>query len=134
MAKVVAKIGVAVAQIGDKINFTMEKILLLRDVIKSPEYFEAINAEYWLYLPKTTSVNLETECALLEPLEIAPDDDDDASIPDFAKNAAMRDVFPISTIAEIKHNLTAQVPSPTDEQYFKAFVYYYEHDAFVKIR
>lgn len=112
----------------------MEKIISLRDVIKSPESFEAINAAYWLYLPKATSVSLATQCVVMEPLEIAPDDDDDASIPDFAKKAAMKDVFPISTIAEIKHNLSAQVPYPTDEQHLEAFVYYYEHDAFLEIR
>lgn len=92
-------------------------------------------ASAWLYLPSEVMWELTSEAAILESEEVTPDeeDDPDAGIPQFAKANGLKQVLPVSVIQDIVENIKYQVPGAQLDQVFKAFLFYFEHDAFMEL-
>jgi hypothetical protein len=89
----------------------------------------------WLYLPADTPWNLESDAEALISPEVPPDreDDPDAGTPDVAKKMSLMRALPITTVQEIVENALSQRSDATAEELFKAFIYYYDNDAFIDL-
>jgi hypothetical protein len=89
----------------------------------------------WLYLPKYTKWNLKSPATILESDEVPPEleDEPDAGVPEFAKVNHLQQVLEISTLQQIITNARTQKSDATLEDLFKAFEFYYKHDAFIEL-
>ena len=89
----------------------------------------------WLYLPAEASWTLECRAAVLESEEIPPESEDDpiAGVPEAARQAGLVRVLPISVVGEIVANARAQVSDADDTVLLKAFLHYYDTDAFADL-
>ena len=87
----------------------------------------------WLYLPDERNWDLNSKCAILESNEVPPEleDNPDAGLPDFAKKNLLIETVPITVAKDIVWNARAQKSDITLEDLFRAFQYYYKHDAFI---
>src|SRR5688572_15913689 len=90
-------------------------------------------ANAWLYLPKDKNWNLNCRCEILESEEIpsAQENDPQAGIPDMAKQNGLMQVLPVTIVQDIIANAKAQKHDATQQEIFRAFNYYYKHDAFI---
>jgi hypothetical protein len=79
-----------------------------------------------LFLPKDKNWTLNSNCFLfnLDDLE------DDEEIPQFAIENNLDRVLSIAEIQDIVDNAHQQRPNCSELDLFKAFLYYFEHDAF----
>jgi len=109
-----------------------EKIMTLQEAL-----FDIADksATAWIYLPANKSWNLDSNCAILESDEVPPEleDDPDAGVPEFAKRNNLIQALPVTVVQDIMENTRAQKFSATLEDFFRALVYYYKHDAFIDI-
>jgi hypothetical protein len=110
-----------------------EKLVHFSDVLAS------INEESpraWVYLPKDKNWTLQSSSAVLESDEVPPEleDQPDAGVPEFAKRNGLVQVVPVTTLQDIVANAKSQSPNVSLDDLFKAFEYYYKHDAFVVLR
>lgn len=96
---------------------------------------ESLDEQSWVYLPSDEKWTLPSRSLALQSLEVAPDeeDDPDAGIPPAAKKHALMQALPVTTVQDIVRNAKAQKPQVTQEELFKAFLHYYDHDAFLKL-
>lgn len=82
-----------------------------------------------LYLPKdVSSWKLESLAMIEDPDDVNLDDD-----PDIVKDEGYRYVMGVQTVQSIVKNLSAQNNNFSDEELFKAFIYYFKYDAFIKV-
>jgi len=88
----------------------------------------------WVYLPRDKNWNLDSECAVLESEEVPPEleDEPDAGVPEFAKANGLIQVLPVGSIQEIVENAKAQNPDASIDDLFKAFIFYFRNDAFIR--
>lgn len=100
----------------------------LRDVL---EQIHNLPWGHWLYLPRDQDWTLDSECAVLDPDEIENDDDE---APRFAIEQGLRDALGVQTVQMIVANAEEQVGDPTMDELLDAFLYYYDHDAYIRIR
>lgn len=85
-----------------------------------------------LYLPKdVSSWELESLAMIEDPDDVNSDDPDDD--PDIVKDEGYRYVMGVQTVQSIVKNLNAQNINFSDEDLFKAFIYYFKYDAFIKV-
>src|SRR5437773_2710427 len=89
----------------------------------------------WVYLPADKNWNLNSESAVLESEEVPPEMEDqpDAGVPEFAKQHQLIQALPVTVIQDIVTNARAQKPNANIDDLFRAFEYYYKHDAFAKL-
>ncbi|KUI96673.1 MULTISPECIES: DUF7716 domain-containing protein [Vibrio] len=101
----------------------------LRDVLSNSEN---IDWRLALYLPKdVSSWSLDTLVIIEDPDDVDSDDEDEDPIA--VKDAGYRYVLGIQTIQSIVNNLKMQKNNIRDGDLFKAFIYYFENDAFIKL-
>jgi hypothetical protein len=102
----------------------------LKDVLSG---IDAESDRDWLYLPSDEKWHLESRSTVLTSEEVPPaqEDEPDAGVPLFAKENRLMRVLPIGTVKEIVANAKAQRPRATSEELFKAFLHYYDNDAFI---
>jgi hypothetical protein len=84
------------------------------------------NPGHFLYLPMDEVWHLGTECAVL------PQSDIDG-VPDIAQQSGLSYALGVAAIQDIVANAAAQVKGVSLDQLFRAFLYYYDHDAFMTI-
>ena len=89
----------------------------------------------WLYLPRDRNWSLDSECAILESEEVPPElaDDPNAGVPEFARQNGLMQVLPVTVVQDIVMNARMQKALPTVDDYLKAVLYYYKHDAFIDL-
>lgn len=85
-----------------------------------------------LYLPKdVSSWSLDSVVMVEDPDDVDSDYPDED--PDVVKDAGYRYVMGIQSIQGIVNNANLQKNNALDEDFFKAFIYYFENDAFIKL-
>jgi hypothetical protein len=86
----------------------------------------------WVYLPADKNWNLNSKCAVLESEEVPPEleNDPEAGVPEVAKKNNLIQALPVTVVQDVVANAKAQKPSVTLNDIFRAFVYYFKHDAF----
>lgn len=78
----------------------------------------------FLYLPMDEVWQLQTRCAVL-----AKSDSD--GVPDLAQQHGLSYALEMASVQEIVVNARGQLGEPTVDQLFEAFLFYYDHDAFI---
>ena len=82
-----------------------------------------------LYLPKEGKWTLESPCAILMPdLDV----EDEEADPEFAVQNNLRYALLFSDLQQIVENAKEQIPNANEELLFKAFMFYYDNDAFIE--
>src|SRR5258708_1818281 len=91
--------------------------------------------DQWLYLSSIEKWNLDTPAAVLRSEEVPPEleDDPEAGVPHFAKEHALTRALPVATVKEVVRNALAQKPTADMPELLDAFLYYYDHDAFIDL-
>ena len=109
-----------------------EHIISLKDVLLG---ISEMPSKSWVYLPADKKWNLDSRCAVLESEEVPPDleDEPDAGVPEFAKLNALIQVLPVTVMQDILANVRLQKNSASVDELFQAFLFYYKHDAFIKL-
>ena len=89
----------------------------------------------WVYLPTDRNWNLTSTCAVLESEEVPPEleDDPSAGVPGFAKQNGLMQALPVTVVQDIVVNARSQKPGATLEDFWRAFLYYHKHDAFINL-
>lgn len=89
----------------------------------------------WLYLPAAQQWSLTSLGAVLESEEVPPEENDlpDAGVPALARQYKLKEVLPVTTVQDIVANARSQDPTISNEGLLRALMYYYEHDAFMKL-
>ena len=88
---------------------------------------EALNWQHALYLPLSEAWNEASRCAVLDPTD--GEEVDDALL--FAKKHGLEYVLGISAVQDIVANARMQIPIIDISDLMKAFLFYYDHDAFI---
>jgi len=83
----------------------------------------------WGYVPVSTSLSLETECAVLDSdqAELGADD----FTPLEAERLGMEEFLSVQDLKSIKDNLLSMKTEASPSDLLSASVYYFEHDAFL---
>lgn len=78
---------------------------------------------------------LDSISAILESDEVPNEFEDtpNAGIPEFAKRNNLIQALPVTVVQDIVTNAKAQKPTASMEDLFRAFQYYYENDAFIRM-
>ncbi len=102
----------------------MDKIIKLRDVLTNSEEHPW---RAFLFLHEDKNWNLDSDCAVLnlDDLEI------DEEVPQFAIDNNLIYALSIQDVQDIVINAREQRTNCTDEDLLKAFLYYYDNDAFI---
>ena len=103
----------------------METLLELKQVLINISEFDW---SYALYLEAGEVWNLNTKCAVLDPNDV---EDDDEELPTYAKKNKLVYVLTIQEIKGIIKNAYQQKKDCSEDDLLKAFVYYYDNDAFI---
>ncbi|MGF6191763.1 DUF7716 domain-containing protein [Serratia sp. 2723] len=104
------------------------QLVTIRDVLLHPKK----NPEGWFYLPS------EKQAWSLDTLGIFSLDsydypaDSDEYIPKQAKEDGWIEILDNGAIEEVVDNAHEQLGKVSDDELFKAFVFYYENDAFIE--
>ena len=101
-------------------------LISIGDVLSSPE-----NNTEWFCLPSDKdSWTLDTKGVFtLDAKDFAPDSDD--FLPKQVKEDGWVEVLDGGTIEEVVANAKTQLDTPSLNDLFKAFIFYYENDAFI---
>lgn len=101
----------------------------LREVLRN---VENIDWRLALYLSRDVSAwDLNSLVMIEDPDDIDSDDLDDD--PEVVKNAGFRYVMGIQSLKGIVNNAKLQRNIVSDEDLFKAFIFYFENDAFINL-
>jgi len=105
---------------------TLQEALL--DIAGQPE-------TAWVYLPADKNWDLNSMCAILESEEVPPELEDelDAGVPAFAKANDLIQALPVTVVQDVTQNALAQRPGASPTDLLEAFLFYYEHDAFIDL-
>lgn len=103
----------------------MNKILKLRNVLLYSEKFEWSDA---LFLIRDSMWTLNSECTVLDPDDVEDDADEE---PKFAAENNMKYALSMQDLQSIVDNAYQQNPNCTENDLLQAFLYYYDHDAFI---
>jgi hypothetical protein len=87
----------------------------------------------WLYLPAHNPWTLASEAAVLVSDEVLPEDEDadDAGVPAVAQELGLTRVLPVTVLQEIVSNAATQLSQPGPHDLLRAFIHYYDTDAFI---
>jgi hypothetical protein len=102
----------------------MDKLLTIGEVLKQ-------NQEYagWFYLPNQPW-NLQTKGVFVRRDKDA-DPNDESHIPKIAKENSWIPTLDAPCIEDIIFNAEDQIEHPTEDDLFRAFIFYFENDAFI---
>ena len=103
-------------------------ITTLRAVLQSPA---DLPWDHALYLPRQENWTLDTECAVLDPDDVA-DDRDEA--PQEALTRELKYALDIGTVQDIVENVGLQRQGADLELLLEALKYYWRHDAFMTLK
>lgn len=94
------------------------------------------NEKAWVYLSGEEKWKLSSPALVLESEEVPPEmeDDLDAGVPEIARRLKMMQALPVTVVQDIVGNATSQKADASDEDLFRAFLHYYDHDAFIDLR
>ena len=99
------------------------------DVLSSPEN----NTEWFCLPPDKNNWTLYTKGVFtLDARDFPPDSDE--YLPKQVKNDGWIEVLDGGTIEEIVANANEQLGVPSLDELFKAFIFYYENDAFLEFK
>lgn len=104
----------------------MEKFTLA-EVLSNIEDFSWSDA---LYLPDDEVWSKCTKGVILDPDDVEDDEDD---LPKYAKDHNLTYALSIQNIEGIVENVREQKREPTIEDYLQAYLFYYDHDAFIDL-
>jgi len=105
-----------------KIEYTVKsRITTLGEVLGNDSRF---NAEHFLYLPLDEVWQLGTKCAVLTESDVD-------GVPDLAQENGLSYALGIAAIQDIVANAREQLSDPRLDQFLQAFLFYYDHDAFI---
>ncbi|WP_291571657.1 DUF7716 domain-containing protein [Clostridium sp. UBA4548] len=104
----------------------MNKILKLRDILLNSEDFKWSDA---LFLVRDEEWTLDSECAVLDPDDVEDDADEE---PRFASDNNMKYALSMQDIQSIVDNANQQHEYSSEGELLQAFLYYYDHDAYIE--
>ena len=110
----------------------MASIASFADVLDS---ISGISPLGWVFLAKGEVWSLRTKAAVLEMDDVPPEMEDspDAGIPDFAKENGLMPAITVSDLQDVVENIKEQFPGANTGDYLRAFLFYYDNDAFMKL-
>ncbi|NLP51955.1 hypothetical protein [Bacillus sp. RO1] len=86
----------------------------------------------YLFLPDDKNWSLDSICSVINWDELDEDElEDDGDTPKIAFDNKLIYVLDIATIQDIVNNANQQRPQCSAPNLFKAFMYYYNNDAFI---
>jgi hypothetical protein len=103
----------------------MEKIIRLRDVLANIDIFEWRDA---LFIVRGEEWRLDSKCAVLDPDDVENEEDEE---PRFAIDNNLKYALSMQEVRGILKNAYEQNSNCTVEDLLKAFLYYYDNDAFI---
>lgn len=104
-------------------------LISIGDVLSSPEN----NTEFFCLPPNKNNWTLSTKGVFtLDARDFPPDSDE--YLPEQVKNDGWVEVLDGGTIEEIVANVKQQLGVPSLDELFKAFIFYYENDAFLEFQ
>ena len=111
---------------SNKINDTL--MTVLGDALNRP-------ARGWVYLPEDREWSLDSKCAVLESEEVPPglEDKPNAGVPRWAIENGLMQAVPMSVMQDIVTNALSQKPRAGLEDLLRAFIFYWENDAFISL-
>lgn len=105
------------------------KLISIGEVLSFPEN----NTEYFCLPPNKNNWTLNTKGIFtLDARDFPPDSDE--YLPKQVKNDGWIEVLDGGTIEEIVANAKEQLGVPSFDELFKAFIFYYENDAFLEFK
>lgn len=99
------------------------ELTTLGNVLKNVSRF---NARHYLYLPMDELWQLETRCAVLA-------DSDLDGVPHVAQKNGLSYALGVAAIQDVVANVEEQVKDAKVDQLLQAFLFYYDHDAFITL-
>jgi hypothetical protein len=104
----------------------------LRDILLNP----GKNPGEWVFLSKDVPWELESECLVSIMDEVPPEEEDidEAGYPEEVLNAHFMAALPTAEVGSIVFNAKAQKPDASDTDLLEAFLYYYDHDAYICLK
>lgn len=108
-----------------------EKLITFTELLSSIDQ----HSEGWVYLPANEPWSLESPSTVLKSDEVPPEleDDPQAGVPAFARQNNLMQALPVSTVRDIVSNVKSQRRDAPLPLLFKAFLFCYDHDAFIKL-
>jgi hypothetical protein len=82
------------------------------------------NAGHFLYLPMNEVWQLGTKCAVLAESDVD-------GVPDLAQQNGLSYALGIAAVHDIVANAREQIKNVSLDQLLQAFLFYYDHDAFI---
>lgn len=104
-----------------KENTMMKKLTTLGEVLGNDRGF---NSAHFLYLPLDEVWNLETRCAILAQSDLD-------AVPDVAQHNGLSYALGVAAVQDIVANAREQIASVSLGELMQAFLFYYDHDAFI---
>ena len=102
----------------------MNDLVTIQDVLQHISNFEG-----WLYLPdKPWDLSTKGVFVVFDK-DAKPDHD---PIPDVAKNNNWKETLDVASIEDIISNVGMQLSNPSIDDLFRAFQFYFDHDAYLK--
>jgi len=98
------------------------ELTTLGKVLGDDRYQNAVHC--FLYLPMEEVWRLETRCMVLDQSDVD-------GIPEVVKRHGLSFALEIPTVRDIVANAIQQRPNVSLEQLLQAFLFYYDHDAFI---
>lgn len=103
----------------------MEKLIKLREVLANIDEFEWRDA---LFMVIGEEWGLESKCTVLDPDDVEDGEDEE---PRFAIDNNLKYALNMQEVRGILKNAYEQNSNCTEEDLLKAFLYYYDNDAFI---
>ena len=103
----------------------------MKNLQKLSDVLNNINEYSWqdsLFLPENKNWNLESNCAVLNMDNLSVDEE----IPQLAIDNKLIYALSIADLQDIVENAKEQLPHCSNEEIFKAFLYYFNNDAFIE--
>lgn len=105
----------------------MDKMYELGYVLEHIQDFDWSDA---LFLPEDEEWDFESRCMVLDPDDVENDEDE---LPQQAAEKNLMYALGIQTIQSIYKNIYEQKKDFLKEDLMEAFLYYYDHDAYIKL-
>lgn len=105
-----------------KMSETLELVYVL-------EHINEFNWSDALFLPEDEVWNLNTKCMVLDPDDV---EDDEEDAPQIAKEKGLIYTLSIQNVQMIYENVHEQKEDCSNDDLIKAFLYYYDNDAYIE--
>lgn len=97
------------------------------------ENIQEYSIRAWLYLPEVDPWSVNAPCIIAESEDV-PESIADTSEPAVAREHGLQRALPVAVVQDIVGNAREQLEIASRRDLFKAFVYYYDHDAFIDFK